>query len=558
MIKLADYNILKKIGSGGMGDVYLAKHKVLENIVAIKSLHQNLVKDEVFRKRFKSEAKIHSKLHHSNIVKLIDFQERKDGLFIIMEYVEGQQLDGYIKNVTGPIAEKELITLFLQIVNAISYAHSKGLVHRDIKPANIIISAGSIKVLDFGIAKNLSTESGLTKTGVQVGTPMYMSPEQVNAESLDKLTDIYSLGVTLFYMAVGNPPYEHSNAMKMGIKIVTEPFPEAKNYYPGVSEKIEIIIKKATQKKKSDRYQSCDDLIKDLKSDNLVVSKITKKNDKTPSVKLEKNKNSTSVTIVILLLIFGGLIGYYSNYQNKLEMLNEYETKKETINKEKESIYISNPDRVNKEKMEREYELKRKAEKKRRAEEQRKIAEENRLAEEQRKIAEENRLAEQKRRIAEENRLAEQKRRIAEENRLAEEKRVEEARIVKKNKKNTKRRSISKPSIPAKTFFKTAEAMRNDNNYNDAIETYTKAINADPNYLEAYYKRGVSFVKIGNYQAAFDDFTKNINLNSNNSNVYRDRAVLKRLMGNQDYCDDYKMACDLGNMRSCSDYESCK
>ena len=178
MISLPDYKILKKIGSGGMGDVYLAEHKVLETAVAIKSLHSNLVNDETFRKRFKSEAKIHAKLYHPNVVKLIDFQERKDGLFIIMEYVEGIQLDNYIKNETGPIPENKLILLFSQILDAVSHAHSKGLVHRDIKPANVIISNDKIKVLDFGIAKELSSESGLTKTGVQVGTPMYMSPEQ--------------------------------------------------------------------------------------------------------------------------------------------------------------------------------------------------------------------------------------------------------------------------------------------------------------------------------------------------------------------------------------------
>ena len=276
MIKLSGYKIIKKIGSGGMGDVYLAEHEVLETTVAIKSLHANLVTDESFKKRFRTEAKVHSKLDHTNIVKLIDFQELKDGLFIVMEYVEGKQLDDYIKNDSGPIREEELLPLFAQIVDAISHAHAKGLVHRDIKPANVIISKGKIKVLDFGIAKEISAESGLTKTGVQVGTPMYMSPEQVNAEKIDKLTDIYSLGVTLFYMAVGKPPYENSNAIKMGIKIISEPFPAAKEFYPGVSNKIETIIKKATQKKKTERYQSCKEFKKDLNSKDIITSKIPK------------------------------------------------------------------------------------------------------------------------------------------------------------------------------------------------------------------------------------------------------------------------------------------
>ena len=302
MINLPDYKILKKIGSGGMGDVYLAEHKVLETKVAIKSLHNNLVNDESFRKRFKTEAKIHAKLYHPNVVKLIDFQERKDGLFIIMEYVKGQQLDDYIKNESGPIPEKELTSLFTQILDAISHAHSKGLVHRDIKPANVIISNGKIKVLDFGIAKELSTESGLTKTGVQVGTPMYMSPEQVNAEPLDNLTDIYSLGVTLFYMAVGKVPYENSNAMKMGIQIVTEPFPKAKKFYPAVSDKIELIIKKATKKNKQDRYQTCNDFKKDIISSNKPISSQAENskpkgepiaNTQSPTRNISESPNST-------------------------------------------------------------------------------------------------------------------------------------------------------------------------------------------------------------------------------------------------------------------------
>ena len=321
MIELQDYEILKKIGSGGMGDVYLAKHKVLENTVAIKSLHSNLVSDKVFRNRFRTEAKVHSKLNHPNVVKLIDFQQRKDGLFIIMEYVKGIQLDDYINNETGPIPEKELILIFSQILDAISHAHKMGLVHRDIKPANIIISNGKIKVLDFGIAKELTAESGLTKTGVQVGTPMYMSPEQVNAEDVNMLSDIYSLGVTLFYMAVGKPPYVNTNVIKMGIQILSEPFPEAKKFYPSVSNKIEAIIIKATQKKKEDRYQNCEDFILALKNDvisstknhekkSIKVESVKKENIKTLTKK-KKSKKSFFSSFILTIIIGAVLVGIF-------------------------------------------------------------------------------------------------------------------------------------------------------------------------------------------------------------------------------------------------------
>ena len=207
MIKIPNYTITKKIASGGMGDVYLAKHTTLDKTVAIKSLHANLVNNEDFRKRFITEAKTHYKLKHPNIVELRDFQEQENGLFLIMEYVEGKQLNDYIKKETGPIPEDDLIPLFIKILEAIEYAHSKKLIHRDIKPANILITKdGDVKVIDFGIVKNDEEDSGLTKVNEKVGTPSYMSPEQVNGVKIDKLSDIYSLGVTLYEMAVGKPP----------------------------------------------------------------------------------------------------------------------------------------------------------------------------------------------------------------------------------------------------------------------------------------------------------------------------------------------------------------
>ena len=280
MIKLSGYKILKKIGSGGMGDVYLAEHEKLEKKVAIKSLHKNLATDPSFKERFSQEAKTHSKLDHPNIVKLLDYKEQKDDLFLIMEYVDGKQLDEHIKKVSGPIPEKDLTALFTQLLDAIGYSHKKGLVHRDIKPSNIMIDKeGRIKVLDFGIAKMQDEDKGLTKTGVQIGTASYMSPEQVNAKKLDKLTDIYSLGVTLFQMAVGKSPYgEETNTFLIQTKIVSDPLPLASKIYPGVSERFEEIINKATQKKKKDRYQSCEDFKNDLntiKKDKKIVKEDT-------------------------------------------------------------------------------------------------------------------------------------------------------------------------------------------------------------------------------------------------------------------------------------------
>lgn len=269
MINIFGYKILEKIGSGGMGDVFLAEHEKLNRKVAIKSLHKSLVNDINFRKRFANEAITHSKLDHPNIVKLLDYKEKDNGLFLIMEYVDGIQLDNHIKNVSGPISENDLTSIFSKILSAIGYAHNHGLVHRDIKPSNIMISKyGNIKLLDFGIAKSNDEDKGLTMTGVQIGTAAYMSPEQVGAKELDHLSDIYSLGVTLFYMAVGKSPYDgDTNTFDIQNKIVNDPLPKASKIYPGVSTKIEEVINKATHKKKKCRYQSCEDFASALTSE---------------------------------------------------------------------------------------------------------------------------------------------------------------------------------------------------------------------------------------------------------------------------------------------------
>ena len=319
MIKLEGYKTIKKIASGGMGDVFLAEHLKLKKQVAIKSLHKNLVNNNDFRKRFENEAQTHAKLDHPNIVKLLDFKERKDGLFLIMEYVNGKTLDEHVKIVSGPIPENELATLYIQVLNAIGYAHDKGLVHRDIKPDNIMIDKnGNIKILDFGIAKMNEDDSGLTKTGIQIGTATYMSPEQVDAKNVDMLSDIYSLGVTLFYLAVGKSPYSDvTNTYRIQEKIMKEPFPLASDFYPAVSKKLQEIILKATQKKKSDRYQSCNEFLSKLKK--ITTQKV---NNKTETQDIISNNTKSSSkglsprlkiiwTLVLLLII--SILFYFSS-----------------------------------------------------------------------------------------------------------------------------------------------------------------------------------------------------------------------------------------------------
>jgi len=358
MINIPNYKIIKKLGEGGMGTVYLAEHEIIGRKVAIKSLHSNLISKEEFITRFRREAKLLASLDHPNIVRLNEYFEHDGGLFLIMEYVEGIELDVHINKVSGPIPEQKLITLFTKILDAIGYAHDRGMIHRDIKPSNVIITKeGNVKILDFGIAKLVTDNKELTKSGVQVGTVAYMSPEQVKAEKIDTLTDIYSLGVTLYQMAVGKAPYKDTSAFETQMQIINKPFPKAQDIYPRVSDKIESIINKATEKEKKDRYQSCEDFIQALKSDGISTviindsnektivdqHKVKKGNEEKTEIKTKKSKKtgkkkSSAWKIILLLILFAFLGGFgYYFYNNDFDI----EPTIDNIKEDFDDMYVS-------------------------------------------------------------------------------------------------------------------------------------------------------------------------------------------------------------------------
>lgn len=266
---IQNYHIEELIDEGGMGSIYLGLHRYLERRAAIKDLNPLLRKKPEIIERFRNEAMILSRLHHPNIVSLYDYVENELGYFIIMEYIEGETLAGYIETTTGPIPERRAISMFLNILDAIQYAHNKNILHRDIKPSNFIIQPDNeIKILDFGIAKSIDGKSkSLTKTGLKVGTTMFMSPQQVKGQVLDRRSDIYSLGVTLFQMVTGQLPYDETRTeYDLFNLIVNEPFPNPKDYYVGVTDEMCKVIQKATAKRPLDRYQSCDEFSKALLS----------------------------------------------------------------------------------------------------------------------------------------------------------------------------------------------------------------------------------------------------------------------------------------------------
>ena len=298
--QILNYKIISLLGEGGMGTVYLAEHVKLGRKVAIKVLLPHLVKNELVRSRFVNEAKLMSALQHPNIVTLFDYVEDENGMSLIMELVDGKPLDEYIQDVTGPIQEKEAIQIMEQALEGFSYAHKQGLIHRDIKPSNLVrTQTNEIKILDFGIAKLVGDLGNkLTKTGSHIGTVYYMSPEQVRGLELDLRSDIYALGITLYQMLTGLCPYEGlTTEFDVFNKIVGEDLPDPKSIYPGISDHMCRVIKKATEKKPEDRFQNCKDFIQALKKDDFGLSLETKK-----EVTIDATDQPIKTTVVPIII----------------------------------------------------------------------------------------------------------------------------------------------------------------------------------------------------------------------------------------------------------------
>jgi serine/threonine protein kinase len=259
---IGKYKITRLIGEGGMASVYEADHEMLGTKVAIKVLNPILSANAQIKERFRNEAKLMALLDHPNITKVIDFDEQPQQLSIVMEYLNGEDLSQKIKR-NGPLSEKEITNIFSQTLSAFQYAHEKGIVHRDIKPSNIfILPNGHVKILDFGIAKLFGQGNEITQTGTQMGTVVYMSPEQVKSDkSIDYRSDIYSLGVTLFFCVNGKTPYQSDTDSQYEIfsKIIQEALPEISG-----NSQLNRMLKKACQKNREDRYQSCREWLSDL------------------------------------------------------------------------------------------------------------------------------------------------------------------------------------------------------------------------------------------------------------------------------------------------------
>ena len=258
------YEVLKRVGSGGMADVYMAKDHKLNRNVAVKLLKSEYVEDEKFLKKFETEAQAVARLSHPNIVNIYDVGI-EDGInYIVMELAEGITLKEYIRK-KGYLSPKETVEISTQIASAISHAHKNHIIHRDIKPQNILVSdTGIIKVTDFGIAKATSSNT-VTSTATAMGSVHYISPEQAKGRFCDEKSDIYSLGITMYEMVTGHVPFDHENGVTIALMHLQNEITPPSQIRDGIPDSLEKIILKCTMKKPEERYQTADDLIADLR-----------------------------------------------------------------------------------------------------------------------------------------------------------------------------------------------------------------------------------------------------------------------------------------------------
>ncbi|MCD8350948.1 MAG: serine/threonine protein kinase [Planctomycetaceae bacterium] len=261
--RIGGYEIMGKLGEGGLGVVYKARQLSMGRIVALKVLHERWVTDDEFRKRFLVEARLVGRLSHPNLIQVIDVGRYKSTLYFSMEFVDGEAVDAILDR-EGRMDLQSTVSIAIQVSSALEYLHQRRIVHRDVKPGNIMVTKGGIaKLGDFGFVKS-SLESVLSTEGEVLGTPDYISPEAARGEkNLDFRSDLYSLGTTLYHMLTGNPPFGGSVSDVMDQHIKSEPksiSSIAKDLPPKMIEVVERLMKK----RPADRYQNFSELLNDL------------------------------------------------------------------------------------------------------------------------------------------------------------------------------------------------------------------------------------------------------------------------------------------------------
>jgi serine/threonine protein kinase/tetratricopeptide (TPR) repeat protein len=311
---VGQYRIIKKLGAGGMGEVFLAQDTLLNRRVAIKFLSPGKSTDIAAIKRLVREARAAARLDHPNICAIHEVRNDESGNYIVMQYVEGESLDAILNRKRFEIAE--VLSIGVQLANALTEAHAGNVVHRDIKPQNIMINTrAQVKVLDFGLAKieeaaksdlaNASTRSLLTNPNVIIGTPPYMSPEHMQPEEMDSRSDIFSVGIVLYEMIAGKHPFLRKTTPSTISAILTNQPPDLINYRKDVPPGLERIVRKCLEKDKATRYQTAGELSSDLLT-------LSREIDRGTSVVGNRSRLKARYSLLVLVILAVVLGGFYA------------------------------------------------------------------------------------------------------------------------------------------------------------------------------------------------------------------------------------------------------
>src|SRR5262245_13440545 len=259
--KIGKYEVSEQIGVGGFGAVYRGRDPFIKRTVAIKTCQVN---DEEIKHRFFREAELAGNLHHRNITTIYDFGVENGTPYIVQEFLTGEDLDKKIKR-GEPIAAARKVEILMAIADGLGYAHNASIVHRDVKPANVrILDDGTVKVMDFGIAKSLQTESNLTQTGITLGTSAYLAPEQIRGEAIDRRTDIFALGVLAYELLAYRKPFRGEHLSTVLYKILNETPEPIANVAPDAPPSLAAAVDRAMAKNPGDRYPTMEAFRKDL------------------------------------------------------------------------------------------------------------------------------------------------------------------------------------------------------------------------------------------------------------------------------------------------------
>ena len=309
------YELEELVGTGGMSSVFRAHDRLLDRKVALKVLHQQYTDDDDYVERFRREARAVAALSHPNIVTVIDRGEHEGRQFIVFEFVAGENLKRLIER-RGPAPVATALELGMQMARGLSFAHQQGLVHRDVKPQNILLNGhGQAKVTDFGIARSLDVQHGMTQTGTVLGTSDYIAPEQAQGQRVDEHTDVYSLGVVMYELLTSEVPFPGENFVAVAMRHINEPPPPIRDKRPDVSPRLEAAIQKAMAKDPEDRFPTMADFCRELEAclaeaqgETQVAAPVVTKRRRTARSPRRGPSPWPVLAVLAALLVIGGVI----------------------------------------------------------------------------------------------------------------------------------------------------------------------------------------------------------------------------------------------------------